>query len=200
MQKTFHNFPELKRARQKTDSYCGPATLEMLASFIGVPLNQNRLVRLSKMEKKIVKHGMNIDDLARATKITIPQSSFWCKEKATANDLDLLINTYRFPVGVEWQGVFEDTDKNFPDDGHYSVVTYINRKENKIMLADPFRQFAGADREFKIDFFKRRWWDTNGIRDPKTKKIRYKTDKNMIYIITPNDATFPLDIGMKRCS
>ena len=192
-------FPGLKRVRQKTDSYCGPAVIEMLASFIGVYVNQNKLVKICGFEKKIKKLGINIRDLAKAVKIMVPEGTFWFKENATAKNLDELVNTYKIPVGIEWQGVFRDsTDKNFPDDGHYSIVTYVNRGENKILISDPFRGFAKVDREFKLDFFKRRWWDTNEVRDPKTKKEMVVKDHHMMFIITPKEVTFPEELGMKR--
>ncbi len=171
----------------------------MLASFIGVRVSQVKLVGSANIDKKIAKYGSNIGDLAKATKKAIPQGVFWYKEKTSVIDIDRIVNKYKFPVGVEWQGVFrEDTDKNFPDDGHYSVITYFNRKENKLCIADPFRDFAKEDRNFKIDYFKKRWWDFNEIKNLKTKKMKQVKDTRMMFVITPKDETFPKEIGMKR--
>lgn len=189
----------MKRVRQKTDAFCGPAVLEMLAGFIGFSINQNRLVRLSKMEKRIDRYGMNVQDLGKALKIVIPDVAFWYKENSKIGDLDQLVNEYKFPVGVEWQGVFEEyTEKDFPDDGHYGVVTHVDKKKNVIFISDPFRRFAMKDRQFKLDFFTRRWWDSNEIRDSKTNKVKEYKDNHMMFVITPRNHTFPEEVGMTR--
>lgn len=191
-------FPKLKRARQRTDSHCGPAVIQMLASFVGVRISQLRVVQIVKAEKRIKEHGTIIADFSKATKKLVPNSIFWYKEKSTISDLDKIVNKYKYPVGVEWQGVFrKDTDKNFPDDGHYSVVVHVNKGKNKIFIADPFRDFWNLDREFEIDFFKKRWWDFNEIKMPKLKKLKVVKDVRMMFLITPKDATFPKTLGMK---
>lgn len=201
MQKTSVNrhFSEMKRTRQKTDAYCGPAAMEMLASFIKISINQNKFVHLSKMDKKINKYGMNINDLGKGLKTVSTRCSFWYKEKSTTKELSKLVNDYKYPVGVEWQGVFEEyTEKDFPDDGHYGVVTYINSKRNKIYISDPFRRFAMKDRIFELDFFRRRWWDFNELKDHKKGKMVQVKDHHMMFIITKPNVTFPLELGMTK--
>jgi ABC-type bacteriocin/lantibiotic exporter with double-glycine peptidase domain len=188
-------FPKLKRVRQKTNVYCGPAVIEMLGSFIGKYVNQNKLVALCKFEEKIVKYGLSIEDLAVAVKIMIPNASFWYKENSKINELDRLVNFYKYPVGVEWQGVFEEYSDG--ENGHFSVVTHIDKKKKIILLSDPYRRFAKIDREFKLDLFKKRWWELNEVEDPKTKRVKMVKNVRMMFILTPKDATFPKSLGMK---
>ena len=52
---------------------------------------------------------------------------------------------YRCPVGVEWQGFFEDREEDEDwdegDYGHYSIVTRIDRRSGLITLRDPYPDF-----------------------------------------------------------
>ncbi len=168
----------------------------MLASFIGVNIKQNKLVAICKLEKKLVKYGANINDLGKAVKKAVPGGEFWYKDKSSIKDIEDIIKKHKFPVGVEWQGVFEEHTDG--DDGHHSVVTHIDRTKNLIFISDPFRRFALVDRKFKLDFFKKRWWDFNEIKNPKTKKMEQVKDIRMMFVVTPKGKTFPKEMGMKR--
>ena len=129
-------FPTLKRIKQITGDHCGPAVLASLFSFVGRRLSQTAVVRSLRLKKKIKSHGVNVKGLAKATSIFGKgEAVFWQKMEAKINDLNVLVNKYHQPVGVEWQGVFyEDEDE---DSGHYSIVTEIDTKKGFLKLADP---------------------------------------------------------------
>ncbi|MFI5240969.1 MAG: cysteine peptidase family C39 domain-containing protein [Microgenomates group bacterium] len=185
-------FPTMERVKQITSSHCGPAVLVSLFSFLGEKVSQKKITASLRAQKRIKKFGLSVKDLASATKIYGKDGGlvFWKKANAKISDLDQLINKYGFPVGVEWQGVFyEDEDE---DNGHYSVVTQINKKEGYLRMADPYYRFAGHDRKFKTTLFVKRWWDTNLIN----KKVVY--DKRVLFIVAPKKETFPKKLGMIR--
>ena len=43
-----------------------------------------------------------------------------------------------------------------------------------------------------------RWWDTNEFPDPQTGKDHLVEDRQMMFMITPVEVTFPLLLDMKR--
>mgnify|MGYP000271131883 CR=1 FL=1 len=183
-------FSKMRRDRQISSSHCGPAVLSTLFSFLDVYVSQRKITNSLRVKNKIKKYGVTVPELAKAAKIYGKKNDllFWKKSKSTISNLDLIVNKYGYPVGVEWQGVFyEDEDE---DNGHYSVVTAINKKLGSIRLFDPYYKFADTDRKFKIKDFVRRWWDTNLI---KGRTIR---DERMMFVITPNGVDFPKKLGM----
>lgn len=180
-------FPTLKRVAQVTSSHCGPAALVSLFSFLGVRTSQGRIVKSLRAENKIVNTGLVIKDLARGVRMVGKgQFTFWKKENATIGDLDRIVNKYKFPVGVEWQGVFYEDEEG--DNGHYCVITEVNRPKGYLKLADPYKRFAGLDRKFRISDFEKRWWDVNGL----------VYDKKLMFLITAKKETFPRRLGMIR--
>lgn len=130
-------------------------------------------------------------DLARAAKmIGKKEYVFWRKQKATITNISTVINKHKYPVGVEWQGVFyENSDE---DNGHYAVVTKIDGEKDYLRIYDSYPEFSGVDRRFKIKEFKKRWWDVNRIHG------RNLIDKNMMFVITPKGEKWPSKIGMVR--
>ena len=184
-------FPGIKRAKQIDSNSCGPAALVTLYSFLGVKASQKGIIVSLRVKQKIKKYGLSIRDMARASKIIGKRAfSFWKKINAKVSDLDLAINKYKSPVGVEWQGVFyEDEDE---DNGHFSVITKIDKKNGYLRMADPYYKFAGVDRKFKIKDFEKRWWDENIIHG------RNLHDKRVMFVITPKGVTWPKKLGMKK--
>lgn len=184
-------FPKMKRMKQITSYHCGPAVISELFSFVGKNISQRSLVKAIRAEKKIKKFGLNIHDLAKAANILGGKEFvFWKKHKATIANLSTVVHKYKYPVGVEWQGVFyENSDE---DNGHYAVVTKIDKKTDYLRIYDSYPEFSGVDRRFKIKEFKKRWWDVNKIHG------RNLVDKNMMFIITPKNETWPKKIGMVR--
>jgi len=190
-------FPTLKRIKQATSSYCGPAVLVSLFSFLGVRASQSRIVRSLRAENKIKDMGLVIRDLARAVRIVGKgKLTFWKKEGATIGDLDKIINKHKFPVGIEWQGVFYEDEEG--DNGHYGIITQVNKEKGYLKVSDPYKKFAGADRKFRISDFEKRWWDSNEIAIPYSKIKKLVYDRKLMFLITPKKETFPRSLGMIR--
>lgn len=189
LEETFkgRSFPTLRRVKQTTSSHCGPATLVSLFSFLGVRTSQGRIVRSLRAENKIKDTGLIIKDLARGVRIVGKGNfTFWKKEDATIGDLDRIVNKHKFPVGVEWQGVFYEDEEG--DNGHYCVITEVNRFKGYLKLSDPYKRFAGLDRKFRISDFEKRWWDENGLI----------YDRKLMFLITSKKEQFPRSLGMVR--
>lgn len=194
------DFPRLKRIEQLNDTYCGPAVLEMLLGFKGFKVTQEELVDAAGVRGKIKERGMTIEELAKAASL-VPEIQFWYKRFSTIGQLSQLVNFYKTPVGVEWQGVFKEKDgRDVSDDdpGHYSVITAINTDKNVIMLADPYEDYAGRDRRFTILEFERRWWDINEIESPVSKQRYQIDDYHALFIITSKKETFPEQLIMEK--
>ncbi len=185
-------FPCMVRTKQITLAHCGPAVLVALFSFLGVKVSQKKITSSLRVQNKIKKFGLSVKELARAVAIYGKSHDivFWKKANATLRDLDLIVNKYKFPVGVEWQGVFyEDEDE---DNGHYSIVTEIDRKRGYLRLSDPYYKFVGHDRKFKTDFFLKRWWDTNII------KKREVYDRRVMFVLASKKELWPKKLGMTK--
>lgn len=198
---------QLTYQTQITDSHCGPAVIQMLLANVGVAVRQEQVVETGGAAATIETHGMRVDQLARAVIRLAPQMHFWYKDHSTLYDLIALVAKRRYPVGVEWQGLFEtvadiledtDTEDEEEDYGHYSVVSYIDRKSRQLIIVDPYKDFAFQDRIFTFDVFLPRWWDTNEIIDPVTNRVKLVQDYRMMFVITPKGETFPEQRGMKH--
>jgi len=185
------SFPKMARVKQVTVFHCGPAVMAMLYSYFGVRVSQRGMVSSLRAQNKIKKYGLNVSDLARASHILGKGAFvFWKKSHSKISDLDLAVNKYKSPVGVEWQGVFyEDADE---DDGHYGVITSIDKNKGYLRIADPFYKFAGVDRRFRINDFFKRWWDVNTIGK------RNVTDSRVIFVVTPKGESWPKKLGMLK--
>ena len=190
-------FPGMKRVRQIDVYSCGPAVISALFSFLGIRVSQKGVIVSLRAKNKIKTLGLNVKDLARASNaIGKKKVIFWEKTGGRVSDLDTIINKYKFPVGVEWQGVFyEDEDE---DNGHYGIITAVDKKAGYLRMADSFSKFAGVDRRFRIKDFEKRWWDQNEIKVAGTSKRRVLTDKRMMFVITPVEAPWLKKLGMKK--
>lgn len=194
-------FPKLSRIKQLNNYCCGPAALAMLLDFAGAITDQKRIIESAAVAGKIKERGMTIEELAIASKRLAPQLQFWFKRYSTIKELDQLVNEFSYPVGVEWQGVFEDDDEEEntdEDPGHYSVVTAVDRKKKIVLLADPYKSYAGRDRQFTLLEFERRWWDINEVIDSSSKRPFQIDDYHTLFIVTPKSAVFPQKMGLKR--
>lgn len=190
-------FPKMKRAKQITASHCGPAVLESLFSYLGVKVSQTSVVKSLRAQKKIKRAGLSVKELRRAANaLGKKKYVFWKKAGGTVNDLWLAVNKYKSPVAVEWQGVFyEDEDE---DNGHYSVVTVVNKRGKFLRLADPYMKFAGLDRKFSFKHFEKRWWDENYIRVAGRSKPRITKDIRVMFLIAPKNESWPKKLGMVK--
>lgn len=186
----------MKRVRQKTDSHCGPAVLEMLLSQLQLFVDQTRFVDAVNVEHKLKHHGMTVAELALAIKRMNLKVNLWCRRSASVKILLTLLNKYEVPVGVEWQGIFGKASDG--DDGHYVVITRINPETNLIWRADPFGKFAGKDTRMSLKRFVKRWWDFNEVVNPKTGRIRHVRDHRMLFVVIPKRKTFPRELGLHK--
>jgi hypothetical protein len=188
-------FPSMERTTQISIYACGPATLEMLFSFVGLKVTQTGLIRSIRAGNKIKQYGIDVKDMAKAANIKAKKKfTFWKKEHST------IVNKYHYPVGVEWQGVFYENEDE--DSGHYGVVTKVDKKLGFLRIADPYFNgyfhFHGTDRKFKISEFKKKWWDVNEVKIAGRIKTRTIKDVRMMFLITPVGETWPKKLGMKK--
>jgi hypothetical protein len=180
------NFP---RISQISDSYCGPATIQMLLANIGIKVRQKDIVAAAGVANVISEYGMRVDQMGKAVRNLSDQAQFYYKNKASINDIDTILTGYGYPVGVEWQGDFgvHESEDEAMDDGHYSIVIDVDMTLNQITLVDPYRDYLKADRIFSIREFTDRWWDTNEIKDTHTGKMKLLKDYHMIFGIIPKN-------------
>lgn len=192
-------FPQMKRVKQSTIDYCGPAVLASLYSFVGVRTSQRRIVTSLRVQNKIKDYGMTVKDLAKASRIIGKKNfTFWRKTRAKVSDLDTIINKYKWPVGVEWWGIFYEHEDE--DSGHYGIITRIDKKTGYLRIADPFWEFAGVDRKLGIKEFAKRWWDENEIKVSGPSRKRTVVDNRVMFVITPKGEGWPKRVGMIRIS
>jgi hypothetical protein len=199
---------KLRRAGQISESHCGPAVIQMLLSNLGVDVTQELVAEAGGATHLLELHGMRVDQLAKAVCQLVPAAQFWYKHHASLADLIALITEHLYPVGVEWQGFFEDEDEDEDEDdeddededdyGHYSVITHIDQEKQELIIVDPYKTFVERDHILGFDEFVERWWDFNEITSPKTGRTRYVKDTRMMFIVTPKDALFPKTLAMKR--
>jgi hypothetical protein len=189
------------RVTQISEAHCGPAVIQMLLANLGIEVTQEEVAELGGATELIDLHGMRVDQLALAVRLISPNVQFWYKDHAKLRELITLVKNYKYPVGVEWQGLFgsedDDDDDDDSDYGHYSVVTHVDTKRKELIIVDPYKDFVSQDRIFSFDTFTSRWWDTNEITDPETGQERLVPDYHMMFIVTPKEATFPAQLGMK---
>ncbi len=186
----------MPRVKQISSYHCGPAVLKMLLGFHGVKAYQRDIAIAAGIEHTIKTYGMTIPQMAAVVQKLAPQFQFWHKADASLKDLQEIIIVRSHPVGVEWQGVFEELADE--DDGHYAVLTHIDIANNAVMLADPFGRYAGTDRRFGVLEFERRWWDTNEVSDFHARRYEKILDYHMMFIVTDFHATFPEELGMMQ--
>ncbi len=191
------------RFTQISESHCGPAVIQMLLNYLGIEVTQEAVAEAGGASELIELQGMRVDQLGRAVQRLAPQTRFWYKDHSTLEELVRTVKDYGYLVGIEWQGVFEDTLEEETQDGdygHYSVVSMVDSKNQTLVIVDPYKDFRAQDRIFTFDFFITRWWDTNELPDPLTGKGHLVEDRQMMFTITPQSVRFPQQLGMKRIS
>jgi hypothetical protein len=214
------------RFTQISEAHCGPAVIQMLLEHLGIEANQDAITEAAGAGGQIELQGTRIDQLARAVNRLGPQAQFWYKDHASLKDLAIAVRRYGYPVGVEWQGVFDDDEttaappagspespeaekpvKGFTlpdaetkdeDYGHYSVVTAVRLRSRLLVIADPYKDYIDKDRIFSFRHFRSRWWDYNEVPDPRTGRKKLVEDYHMMFLITEKDAAWPLHLNMKR--
>jgi ABC-type bacteriocin/lantibiotic exporter with double-glycine peptidase domain len=192
---------QLPRVTQKTDSYCGPAVLEMLYAHQGKTFSQDEVVTAARLGKSIQKKGSRPRQLANAVKKLTPNLQYWFKQEATIDDLHTLVNEYHLPVGINWQGLFYDKVEDEPqssrsDKGHYSVVVGINRKKDQIVIQDPYRFYSAQNRVFSLSWFVTRWMDRVREKNQRTGKFETTRTKHFLFILAPKTAKLAKELNL----
>jgi hypothetical protein len=202
MQKTLLSIGySFKKSTQISEFHCGPAVLQMLLTNIGIYVSQKAITKAAGITKTISTHGTRIDQMGKAIKKLKLPVSLWYKTHCTVSDIRTLLDTYNYPVGVEWQGLFSDEEEEPNDDsGHYSVVARVDTARSALIIVDPYKDFATQDRIIKIDTFLKRWWDENQVPRVGSKKAHTIRDERLLFIVTKSDVTPPDSLGLTHSS
>src|SRR5512138_484631 len=190
-------FSRLRRIEQISENHCGPAVVEMLLENIGVNATQEEITEAAGATQTIATHGTRVDQLAKAVHELAPIAKLWYKEKATADDLEHVLNEQKFPVAVEWQGLFADMDEDDDDYGHYSIIVHIDKAKDEIIVVDPYKDFVEQSRIVSMNLFLSRWWDFNEVKDLETREKVFKKDERLFFLVTPLNVAFPVELGMQ---
>ena len=190
-------FSRLRRIEQITENHCGPAVLQMLLENIGITAAQEEITEAAGATRTIETHGTRVDQLAKAVQQLAPIAKLWFKEKATVEDLEYVLDVCKYPVGVEWQGLFDDMDDDDEDYGHYSIIANIDRAKDELIVVDPYKDFVDQNRIIPMSTFLNRWWDFNEVKDPVTGENTFKKDEQLFFVVAPLSVTFPAELGMQ---
>jgi ABC-type bacteriocin/lantibiotic exporter with double-glycine peptidase domain len=190
-------FSRLRWIQQITENHCGPAVLEMLLGNIGVNVSQQEITDAAGATQTIETHGTRVDQLAKAVQQLVPIARLWYKEKSSLDDIFYVLEEAKYPVGVEWQGLFEDMDDDDEDYGHYSIVAHIDKTRGELIVVDPYKDYVDQNRIIKIKTFQERWWDFNEVKDPATGEKTFKKDEQLFFVVVPLAVSFPAELGMQ---
>jgi len=190
-------FSRLRRIEQVSENHCGPAVIQMLLENIGVNVTQEEITEAAGATQTIATHGTRVDQLAKAVHQLAPIAKLWYKEKASADDLEYVLNECKFPVAVEWQGLFADMDDDEDDYGHYSIIVHIDKAKDELIVVDPYKDFIDQSRIVRMNLFLSRWWDFNEVKDPETGEKVFKKDERLFFVVTPLSVMFPVELGMQ---
>jgi hypothetical protein len=190
-------FSRLRRIEQITENHCGPAVIQMLLENINVKASQEEITESAGATHTIATHGTRVDQLAKAVHLLAPDANLWYKEHASPEDLEYVLDECKFPVGVEWQGLFGDVEEEDEDYGHYSIISRIDRVKDELIIVDPYKDFVDQSRILKMSLFLNRWWDYNEVKDPQTGEKVYKKDERLFFIVAPLRISFPHELGMQ---
>lgn len=164
--KKYFDMIKLKPFRQ-TPGFCGPVSLKMVLDYYGVSVPETEIAKVAGATRE---KGTSIEGLVKAAKHFGFRA--FVKEKSTLGDLRYYIKR-EIPVIVDWF---------FENDGHYSVVVDIDKKN--IVLMDPTLRkvfIYVRRRKFSTEEFLRIWFDFPGdfIKDPKDLILR------LMLVVTP---------------
>ena len=210
------------RFMQISESHCGPAVIQMLLSSLGVEVTQEEVAEEGGATNLIEMNGMRVDQLAGAVQRLAPKLCFYYKDHASLEELARVVNDYRCPAGVEWQGLFEDkaeqqvgetksglkepaglivnSESEEEDFGHYSLVVRADRRKRQVLIADPYKDYFSQTRVFSFEEFDRRWYDYNEVPDPVSGESVLVKDDHLIFVVVRKNVRFPRGIGMKTFS
>ncbi|PWU23592.1 hypothetical protein C5B42_02405 [Candidatus Cerribacteria bacterium 'Amazon FNV 2010 28 9'] len=201
-----HYIP-LEYTPQKDDDHCGPAVLAMLFSQYGITVTQEDATKAAHVVHLIKKYGTRPDKMALGVKNIDSKYKLMWKQDASLRDVVSLIEKYKLPVGVNFQGMFYENFKELMkktgktyrngDHGHYSIIVDLNKNHTKISLLDPYYDFSEKPRVFNWKWFKGRWHDFGYIFESK-EKVKPRIDtKHVLFVVVPKDFEFPAAMKMQ---
>lgn len=109
------------RPFQQRADYCGPASLKMILHHFGIEKTEKQIANAVKATHAL---GIEAEDLLKIAKRFGLKGKI--KDHSELNDLVRYVKKKGIPVIIEW---FSE------DDGHFSVVTDIDREN--VYLQDP---------------------------------------------------------------
>jgi hypothetical protein len=177
----------IKKVIQK-ENYCGPATLEMLISYLGEETDQLRIAQICNITNTIDKFGSRIDQLDQAVKLLLPNHSIFWKRYATLDDIEYILHKLQLPLVVEWQARFIFSDGSYYDEGHYSIVIGINRTKGVIKFIETSNNSYYKSGIIEISEFLERWWDVNIVYLPEEKITYSIIDNRLLFLIAPDNS------------
>lgn len=192
---------QIKQVSQRTSSSCGPTVVQMLLGYMGKKITQKQFIEAAEIQDWIKKHGTQPKHMVKAVKELAPDCKMWFKNKSSVKDLIFLVKKKKWPVAVNWQGLFwtdPKDEKNYPnpENGHYCIVVDINKAQNAITLVDPYPGFAKEPRIFPLDWFVERWWDIGEEVKPRSNKTKKILTNKLMFVIAPKKEKFPEEIEM----
>ena len=149
------------KAFLQTPGLCGPASLKMVFDYYGVSVSERKIAKVAGATRE---KGTTKEGLIKAAKHF--GFKVFLKENSTFYDLRYFVKK-KIPVIVDWF---------LEDEGHYSVVVGLNRKN--ITLMDPTLK---RERKISTEKFLRIWFDFPGkfIKKPKDLILR------LMLVVTP---------------
>jgi hypothetical protein len=208
------------RFMQISEAHCGPAVIQMLLTRLGVEVTQEEIAEAGGATTLIEMNGMRVDQLAAAVHRLAPRTFFYVKDNATIAELVRVVNDYRTPAGVEWQGLFEgdddeeieaadpeedeeedlkldDSESEDDDYGHYSLVVRAHRRKRQLIITDPYKDYFSQARLFGFAEFDARWYDYNEIPDPISGRPVLVKDDHLFFVVVSRSISFPHRLGMR---
>ncbi len=195
--------PLVVQCVQQEEAHCGPATLAMLFSFYGLHISQTEIARAAGMSDIIhIAHGMRLDELNAAVQALFPDGSFTllAKYHSSVDDVERIVDGFRLPIGVEWQGRFPRPDGSEYDQGHYSAIIGIDRDRNQLFIADPEdHNVLTREGVLAIDKFEDRWWEVDIVPKPgNSANPRVTEMERLIFVVvTQRRVTALTELGFK---
>jgi len=156
----------------QTPGFCGPASLKMVLDYYGISVSEAEIAGISGASRE---KGTPIEGLIKAARHFGFQ--VFLKKNSTLDDLRYFVKR-EIPVIVDWF---------LEDEGHYSVVVDIDKKN--IVLMDPFlkRVFIYVrKRKMPLEKFFKVWFDFPGkfIKTPGDLVLR------LMLVVTPSKKSF----------
>lgn len=155
---------------EQSPSMCGPASLKILFSYFGKNYTEKQLARFCSSTKK---YGTNHRGMIRGAKKI--GGFVFVKKNGTIKELEYFIKKEKLPVIINW---FDE------DEGHYSVVVDINKKN--IITVDPID--GKSERRLDRKTFSNIWFDFIG-------KKNKTASWNWYMVVTPEKKKFRIKDG-----